>query len=428
MIAALALLLQVSAAGPADTLPRITLDEAIARATGLDPTYVRAVGQVDNAEWARRAALATLILPSLSASLDATKYSSEFFNIGTGQLQNNSVIGGIQARYELFSGRKFANLGLTAADVEGAKATELQQRFQTALNTEADYYGVLRNKELARVARERIRRAEEGLAVARARVLAGAAVRSDSLQLVLELTQAQVERVQREALLRVAQLQLGRRVGDTRPVDAEPIDTLPPPDLPLALADAVELALRQGPQYRAARASERAAGAALTAERGDYLPQVVITATHARFDVRFFPEARNVSYVTLGVSLPIWNDGRREIAVSQARVNRDVSRAIREDMERAAYRDVTAGYEAYQTAQATTALSSTAVLVAQENYRVQDSRYRAGATTILDVIVAQLRLTEAEADLVQSRYGARLALAGLETILGHRIFANRDVP
>jgi outer membrane protein TolC len=89
---------------------------------------------------------------------------------------------------------------------------------------------------------------------------------------------------------------------------------------------------------------------------------------------------------------------------------------------------VTAAFEAYVTSRATTALSSTAVQVARENYRVQESRYRAGSSTILDALDAQLRLTQAEADLVQSRYAARLALAGLEAILGHRLFANRDVP
>ena len=165
---------------------------------------------------------------------------------------------------------------------------------------------------------------------------------------------------------------------------------------------------------------------ALKAERSAYLPTVAVIGEHTRFDVKFFPSAVNVSSISLGVSLPIWDDGRREIRVTQARVNRDVSRAIREDLERAARRDVTAAYEAYRTAQATTALSETAVVVAKENYRVQESRYRGGATTILDVLDAQLRLTQSEADLVQSRYAARLALAGLEAILGHRLFTNRN--
>jgi outer membrane protein TolC len=424
VIAALMMLLQ-AAAPVSDTLPRVTLAQAISRATRLDPNYVQALGQVDNAEWGRRAAIATFVLPSISVFLNATKYSTDQFNIGTSRPQDVSVIADATARYELFSGRKFADLGRTAAEVDQAEATELQQRFQAALQTEADYYGVLRNQELGRVARERVRRGEEGLTIARARVTSGAAVQSDSLQFVLELTQARLDSLQRDAALTVARLQLGRRVGDAGPVDAVPIDTTRAPDLPIELSDAIRAALAQGPQYLAARAAERAASSALKAERGAYLPTITLTGEHTRFDVKFFPGGVNVSSIALGVSLPIWDDGRREMAITRARVNRDVSRAIRADLELAARRDVTAAFEAYRTAQATTALSETAVIVAKENYRVQESRYRAGATTILDVLDAQLRLTQAEADLVQSRYAARLALAGLEAILGQRLFTDR---
>jgi outer membrane protein len=413
---------------PAGAAPRVTLEQAIARATRLDPNYVRALGQVDNAEWGRRAALVVFVLPSLTASIDATKYSTEFFNIGTGRNQAEAVNATIQARYDLFSTPKFSDLGRTRAELESAEATELEQRFRTALFTESDYYAVLQNQELSRVAADRTRRAEEGLGIARARVVSGAAVQSDSLQLLLELTQARTDQLRRDAALRVARLQLGRRIGETGSVDAEPVDTAEAPELPIGVDDAVRLAVTQGPQYRAARASERAASSFLQGQRGQYLPQVSLVGTHVRFDDSFFPSARNVSSISLSVSLPIWDDGRRELAISQARVNRDVSRAIREDLERAALPDVTQAVEAYVTARATTELSSTGVLVARENYRVQESRYRAGSTTILDVLDAQIRLTQSEADLVQARYAARLALAGLEAILGHRLFTNRDVP
>ena len=429
MIVGLLLALQ-AAAMPVQggTPPRVTLDQAINRATRLDPNYVRALGQVDNAEWGRRAALAVFVLPSLTASIDATKYSTEFFNIGTNRNQAEAVNATFEARYDLFNARKFTDLGRTRAELEGAQAGELEQRFRTALLVESDYYAVLQNQELSRVAADRTRRAEEGLGIARARVVSGAAVQSDSLQLVLELTQARTDQLRRDASLRVSRLELGRRIGEAGPVDAEPVDTTPAPDLPLGVDEAVQLAVTQGPQYRAARASERAASAFLKGQRGQYLPRVTLIGTHLRFDDSFFPSARKVSAISLNVSLPIWDDGRRELAISQARVNRDVSRAIRDDLERAARPDVTAAFEAYVTAQATTALSSTGVLVARENYRVQESRYRAGSTTILDVLDAQIRLTQSEADLVQSRYAARLALAGLEAILGHRLFTNRDVP
>jgi outer membrane protein TolC len=406
----------------------VTLEQAIARATRLNPDYVRALGQVDNAEWGRRAALAVFVLPSLSASLDATKYSTAFFNIGTNRNQAEAVNATFQARYDLFSARKFADLGRTRAELESAEASELEQRFRTALLVESDYYDVLQNQELARVAADRSRRAEEGLGIARARVVSGAAVQSDSLQLVLELTQARTDQLRRDAALRVSRLQLGRRVGESGPVDAAPLDTTAAPELPLGVDEAVQMAVNQGPQYRAARASERAAAGVLRAERGQYLPTFSLLGTHQRFDDSFFPGGRNVSSISLSVFLPIWDDGRREITISQARVNRDVSRAIREDLEQAARPDVTRAFEAYVTARATTDLSTTGVLVAKENYRVQESRYRAGSTTILDVLDAQIRLTQSEADLVQSRYATRLALAGLEAILGHRLFTNRDVP
>jgi outer membrane protein len=435
VILALLLALQASAppsAAPAPAStgapPRVTLDQAINRATRLDPNYVRALGQVDNAEWGRRAALAVFVLPSLTASLDATKYSTEFFNIGTNRNQAEAVNATLEARYDLFNARKFTDLGRTRAELESAQAGELEQRFRTALLVESDYYAVLQNQELSRVAADRTRRAEEGLGIARARVVSGAAVQSDSLQLVLELTQARTDQLRRDAALRVSRLQLGRRIGEAGPVDAEPVDTAVAPELPLGVDEAVQLAVTQGPQYRAARASERAAAAFLKGQRGQYLPRVTLIGTHLRFDDSFFPSARNVSAISLNVSLPIWDDGRRELAVSQARVSRDVSRAIRDDLERAARPDVTAAFEAYVTARATTELSSTGVLVARENYRVQESRYRAGSTTILDVLDAQIRLTQSEADLVQSRYATRLALAGLEAILGHRLFSNRDVP
>ena len=98
---------------------------------------------------------------------------------------------------------------------------------------------------------------------------------------------------------------------------------------------------------------------------------------------------------------------------------------MRSDLERAAARDVTFAYEGYETARFATDLATEAVAVAQENYRVQDVRYRAGASTIIDLLSAQNGLSDAEAGLVQARYANLLALAGLESILGQRLFPER---
>lgn len=428
MVAIAAVLATTGGAVRAQEPPSVTLAEALRRATRLDPNYVAALGQLDNAEWGRRAARLAFILPAVNAELDLTKYSAEFFNLGTGQPQSSAVTGTLTASYELFRLRKFTDLSATNAGLESAGASELEQRFRTAFLVESDYYGVLASQALDRVAAERLRRAEEQLAVGRARVVSGAAVQTDSLQLVLEATRARIDRMRAEAALRVARLQLGRRIGEAGPVAAADPDSVPPLELPVTLPDAVTEALAQGPQYRVARANERQAEALLRGRRGEYLPSLVLSGANQTFDSKFFPTARNISSVTLSVILPVWNLGQREIAVTQARVNRDVSRAIRADLERGALRDVTEAYEAYRTARGTVDLSALALAAATENFRVQGARYRSGATTILELLDAQISLTQAEADVVQASYSTRLALAGLEVILGRRLFPNKDAP
>jgi membrane fusion protein (multidrug efflux system) len=171
----------------------------------------------------------------------------------------------------------------------------------------------------------------------------------------------------------------------------------------------VVLALQQGPDYRVARARERAANKVLSSRRGAYLPTLNLSAAHSRFDVKLFPGASNVSSLTITASLPIWDNGQRELNILRARADRDVARAVRTDLELAAQRDVTEAYDGYETARAAVALASEGVVVAGENYRVQNARYKGGVTTVLDLLTAQNGLSDAEAGLVQARYAARLA-------------------
>jgi outer membrane protein TolC len=147
---------------------------------------------------------------------------------------------------------------------------------------------------------------------------------------------------------------------------------------------------------------------------------------HQRYDTQIFPGAANITSVTFSLSYPLWNNGQREIETTRARVNRDVARTIREDMERVVRRDVTGSYDRYETSAAAVDLALVAVTVARQTYRMQELRYRAGASTILDLLDAQVSLAEAEAGVVRARNEARLALARLEAILGRRLFTNKE--
>lgn len=416
------LLVGAMQAATPDSLPLITLDDALRRGTQLDPGYVAALGQVRDAAWQRRAAIATFIFPAVTVQTSATWFSSDAFNIGTGQLSSKIVTAQAVASYDVVrGGQKIFDLQRRRAEFESARASELEARYRTALLIEADFYDVLAEQELTRVGEERVRRADEQLGVARARVLTGAAVQTDSLQLLLELNRARVDLLRERSRLRVARLQLGRRIGVAGPIGAVPLDPVPPPSLPVSEGDAIAEALREGPAALAARADQRAAEAGVRSAWGLYLPSLTLNGQVSAFDERFFPNATTRSSLGITVALPLWTNGQRELTLSRARSTRDVARAARADAELALRRDVVEAYETYVTARASFDLASEQVAVARENLRVQDERYRAGATTIIDLVTAQVSLTEAEAGLVQARYTTRLAFAGMEALLGRRL-------
>ncbi len=415
------------AQSPRDTLPVITLAEALRQSVQVDPSYVQLVGTLENAEWARRAALLVFVLPTVNTTADYQELSTSQFNIGTGRPATAIGRASIDARYELFTGgRKLQGSRQAAAELEAARAGELGGRFLTALNTERDYYAVLGTKELLDVAHQRLERATEQFALARSRVQSGATVQSDSLQLLLEVQRAQVDVLSREAALTVARLQLGRRVGSGGPVDAAPLEVAPPATLGLDLESAVQAAVEQGPRWRQARAQERAAEAALKGRRGSYLPTIALTGSYSVFDDRFFPSGTTRRAMGINISLPLWDGAQRELAIERLGTVRDVARVVREDVERAARRDVTEAYTAFDVARETLRLSGTGVVVAEEVLRVQDARYRAGASTVLELLDAQSQLVTSQADLVQARYNVRLARAALEAILGRRLTPASD--
>lgn len=407
----------------ADSIPQVTLSEALQISAQLDPNYVAALNQIGDAEWASRAATLAFFTPFLNVSSSATKYSSEFFNIGTGELSSTIVDARAEASYDLFAGLSKINESKRArAALEQAEATEMEARFRTALLTETEYYDVITLRELANVSRERVARAQQQLAIARARVLAGGAVQSDTLQLLLELNRARVDLLRDEASLRVAREQLGRRIGLAQQVDAAPLKAEASLPLPIAEEAAAEEAVLNSPKAVAARAAEKAAEASVGIARSDYFPKVDLFGQWTAFDESFFPDAiRRTSY-GVRVRLPIWDRGQRELNNRRAITQRNVAQARRSDAELEVRLEAIRSYQAYVTAREAVGIESDAVRVARENLRIQSERYRTGATTILDLLTAQVEVSQAEANLVNARQVERLALAGLEALLGRRLF------
>ena len=403
-------------------VPVVTLDEARRRSVSIDPDAVAARSRVETASWERRTAFTNLITPTVKYNTTYTHLSAPFFNFGTGGVSPNATSATLDANYAILGFGKFGTLKRSRASLESAEANETVARFRTALETDAAYFGVLADRELSRVAADRLKRAEEALQFARVRVIAGESVSSDSLQLLLEVSRARLAILSMDSSLTASQMRLGRRIGLMGPADAAPIDSALPPALPMTQEQAIDEMRTRGPDVTAARADEKSANASVMAERERYLPEVSLGGTVGRYDTEFFPSALKRSQYVLSVGIPIWNGGTREFAIARARADRSVASATRLDTERAAGEVMAQAYHGYLTARGGIDLALIGVAAATENYRVQNARYREGATTILDLLAAQVALSEAQAALIRSRFASRLSLAQIEALLGRRIF------
>src|ERR687891_1472563 len=188
---------------------------------GVAPAAVAARADVSTAAWERRAALADLFTPNVSAATGYTSYDGPFFSF-TGPANTTSATAELRASYTLLGTGKVSELRRSNASVATADAMATAARFRIALATDAAYYAVLAESELSRVAADRLRRAQEQLGVSRVRVQAGDGMATGTLQLVLELNRARLDVLRSDSALMVSRLRLGRQIGLARPATAAP--------------------------------------------------------------------------------------------------------------------------------------------------------------------------------------------------------------
>ena len=411
-----------------ESIATISLAEAIRRAYDVSPTAVAAHGQLGTFTWARRAAIGALITPSLSVGGNFNSLSPPIINFNvlppggaftTLSPTSHTTDANIQLSYTLFGGgQTLSRLSAARAAESAARANDDAVLSSTRVDVETAYYAVIADQELLRVAEDQVRNLTEQLAISRARVCAGAAAQTDSLQVLLQLTTARVSLLRQHAIVDVDRLALGRRVGQSTPVGAQPLDTLLAPQLPFTLNEAVNMALASGPAYLRARAGERAMRAQLAVQVGSLVPSLNLTATRFAYGDALLPNQLYRNQFSVGLSFPILDQGVREAGLVSARAAVDSARAARADLERGSAQDVTNAYEAYNTARATVDMQQVSVRVARENLRVSTLRYRTGAENILNLLTAQVSLTQAESDLVAARKNTRLALANLQSLMG----------
>jgi outer membrane protein len=410
--------------------PEITLAEAVRRAERVQPAVIRASADVRTAAAQRRSAWGAY-LPRISASSSGSDFFSEGparIDPATGELtsgnsSNRSVSTSLSASLDLFTGfRRGAEMRAARATQTAAEASLIDARFEQALATTNQFLDALAAAQLLRVREASVRRADEQLKTAVAKLRAGSATRSDSLRSLVTLGTARLDQISTQTQLASAEANLARLIGEPGRVraadDSAFYRMLPAVDTQAIRAEAES----KSPRIQSAGANAAAARASVRASRSAYWPSLTLAANTGWNGSRTTDyDLFNQRQLSLSLRWNLFDGFDRELSIVQRDAELDLAEANAADAQREVQAELTTRLAELDAARTRTEITQTSVAAAAEDLRVQQQRYRLGASTIVDLLTSQEALNQAEVDVVNARFDYLRAKAQLEALIGRNL-------
>jgi outer membrane protein len=218
--------------------------------------------------------------------------------------------------------------------------------------------------------------------------------------------------------------------------------SLPPeaPQLPLdsltartdwTLADIVDIALRTGTETRAAWAAARSAAAAYGSKRGEWLPDLGVSATTGRSRATSTGDKPANELRTYGVSVDaswlLFNFGGRRAAVEETRQALFAADWTHNATIQSTVLRVEQAYYDYFTSKALLAAEESSRQDAQTILDAAEQRHQAGLATIADVLQARTTLSQVELSLAGVQGAVATTRGALATAMGLPANASFDI-
>lgn len=357
-------------------------------------------------------------LPTINGTLGVTRSLSD--RVGAvSPIDTKSAA--ITLSYLIYDfGARGATLESSRQLLAAAAATQdstVQSLFLSAVQA---FYQVQAAQATLDATKEAERSQQESLKAATLRGVLGSASPSDRLQAQTAYSQAGLNRIQAEGALRSAQGNLANVIGRDahRPVNLIANGNIEMPvDFERDVDALIVTAREKRPDLIAAEAQVNAAQANVDATRAADRPSIVFgtTATNSRSNLI---DPGNALDLSVKLNVPIYSGNAATNRVYAAEAQVETKRAQHDRLHHQIALDVWNAYQNVRTA--SESLRSTADLLnsAEQSERAASARYKAGAGTLLDVLVAQSALANARQQRVQATYNWNIYRASLAQAMG----------
>lgn len=400
----------------------VTLDETMALALTVSPAMEQARGNITNAAWGKRTAIGNW-LPSLSLSSGVSTNSSSQFDPTTQRTvtgSSTSYSASLNVGLDIFDGfRRIAEGRSASANAASANAALINSEFQTILQAKQAYFAALASDELLRVSRTRLQRAEEQLQISRDKLANGSAIRSDTLGSVVELGTSQLQLLNALTAVATSEANLAATIGILGSVSAYR-DTLLLRPVQMDTAQLRTLIVLESPAVLQAEALARSSEANLSVARAQYFPSIGASFSNS-WSGRQISGLNGSWSLRLSASWPIFNGFAREANSARNAVALDVSRSQAADTKRRVNAELTQYFASLAASEARHLIAVASIAAAGEQLRIEQERYRLGATTIVEVLTVQGNLEQAQVDRIQALFDFLVAKAQIESLIGREL-------
>ena len=403
-------------AAPAFAQERITLDEAVRRATARNPTALIAEQEIRRAEGILKEVRAPA-LPFLTANGIATRNDAERDLAGRPIAPLSSRSANLNLTVPLFVPQRWLAWSHAGDQVDIARISLEDARRFVAVATARTYITVIAQHRLVQVTMQARDSARAHLDDAHARFEVGSGNRLDEVRARQELATDEAQLAQAEANLVRAREALGVLVAAEGPIEVTEQLVLAAPPAP---DDALREAEENRPDVRASRQRAEAARRVLRDSWADYLP--LLTAVVQPFYNSNTPTISSVPetgwQAQLVLTLPLFDGGARYGLHRERSAVYEESKVQLEGLLREARSEVRGAFEAVRRADESVQSARQAAHLAHEALDMTMLAYREGATNDLEVVDAERRARDADVAALSAEDTARQARIDLLSASG----------
>ena len=433
----------VSTVIQAQTLEQLTLQGAIDRAIENNRDLKMARLELDNADAQVDEALGNAY-PTLDLNARYTRNIKRpvfFFPGEDGVIRpievgsKNALTADLTLQQIIFNSAVFTGVGTSKIYAQISRQQLRAQTSDIVLNVKKGYYTALLAREVLQVNRALLANAEANYNDTKVLFEAGLRAEFDAIraEVAVENQRPLVVQAQNsyEASLDMLKLLLG--YDDITQVQLELRESLARPaslaSTEPELDAAVLTMLENNPQLGTLELSTDVNEELISINQSDYLPTVALFGTYkyeAQADNFGDLDFQPTAFAGLNLTLNLYNGGKTESKVGQARIAYDKSRYQTAQVAAGLKTQLESTLRQIDYARKRIEASDRTIQQAERAYKIATTTYKAGTGTQLQINDADLALAQARLNQLSAVYDYNVSQADLEHLLGNHIALNSD--